>query len=341
MVDVTPPRVELQQRYPLVRHGQDIVIAAPELSDPESGITHVHCRLEYPDIQIPDCEFPLELESPASRDHELRRLKIEVVNQAGLSSIGTVELAWDFGKPYTWMTRMPRLMDARRGLRVKAYDTAAHAPVPLHMYARYRSITPRMHTSPWRYPDAWNWTRRADMYTTARSPLFRFDQIRPGHYGCIQAGARDSVGHSDWQRRKCVVRPWDDRQLRRRGDWTELSRHRAYLGTALKTKQRGATLILRRPTLGRSAAILVRKCPHCGTIQLIGPNYPYRGYPLKNISLRSKKTGFRHINFEWANARYRGDYRLKVVSSGKPVVIDGLAVSPWPIHWSDNWRTLQ
>jgi hypothetical protein len=77
----------------------------------------------------------------------------------------------------------------------------------------------------------------------------------------------------------------------------------------------------------RAAAVIVRTCPRCGVIKI-----NREGVPPIRVSLRSERSRSRAIvPLSWRDARFRGRIVIRVVSRGRPVFIDGIAVRPVPL----------
>lgn len=120
---------------------------------------------------------------------------------------------------------------------------------------------------------------------------------------------------------RCVTVPIDDRQLVRRGAWQMTSLRGTYLGTALKTSSRGASVT--KTVTGKTVALLVGKLPRGGRVAV------YRGHRLvKRISLKSPTFRPRQLVMVSDGRRVTtARYRVVVTSKGAPVIIDALAVS--------------
>jgi Regulator of chromosome condensation (RCC1) repeat len=152
----------------------------------------------------------------------------------------------------------------------------------------------------------------------------------PGYSYCFDARARDTGGlQSSWSRwsySSCTAIPLDDRALTRSGRWTALRDDVFYRGTALRTRTYGATLSL-AGVKGDRIAIVATRCPDCGTVKV------YAGSRLlSRVSLVADTTVHRsviRVSFmepddqdEWVSGRLT----IKVVSTGRSVITDGVAV---------------
>ncbi len=147
---------------------------------------------------------------------------------------------------------------------------------------------------------------------------------RTGRTYCLQAIARDRAGNlaPHWSHRRCFAVPVDPRSLDRSSHW----RWRdggigSFVGGSLQTARQGAWA--RREVVARRLALVVTKCPRCGRIAV-----SWRGQPVKTIDLRAATTRERRVvPIASFPGRRRGTLRVDVLSSGKPVRIEGLGVS--------------
>jgi hypothetical protein len=144
----------------------------------------------------------------------------------------------------------------------------------------------------------------------------------PGATYCFSVRARDADGGvSPWSRERCTAVPLDDRSLRRTLNWTARIGGDYFRATYLRTSTHGARLI-RSGVVARRIALLATTCPACGTVDV------YWGATLlRTISLRSATTTNRRLIAvrTFASAR-TGTLRIVVVSRGRTVIIDGVAI---------------
>jgi hypothetical protein len=156
--------------------------------------------------------------------------------------------------------------------------------------------------------------------TTAKSSSF---VGLPGSTYCFSARARDRDGNvSGWSRWRCTALPLDDRALRRRGGWARSRADGFYLGTRSTAVRAGARLVRTRLSARHLALVAVR-CPRCGTVEL-----RWNGTLLRQVDLSSdRRQAPRVVGLvSFAHAR-SGTLAVRVVSAGKRVVVDGLAVT--------------
>jgi alpha-tubulin suppressor-like RCC1 family protein len=153
----------------------------------------------------------------------------------------------------------------------------------------------------------------------------------PGSTYCFSARARDAAGVvSPWAGEvdpylapeTCTAVPLDDRSLTRSGSWTAGTSTAYFRGTYLRSRSYGARLT-RTGVEARRIALVATTCPTCGTVKV------YLGTRLlKTISLHSDTTVIgKIIPVKSWSALHSGTVMIRVVSSGKKVIIDGLAIS--------------
>jgi hypothetical protein len=144
----------------------------------------------------------------------------------------------------------------------------------------------------------------------------------PGTTVCFAAAATDTEGHTGHRGRlRCTTAPLDDRSLERSSGWDKTAGDRFYRSTALTTRKSGATLSVAGVRASR-VDLVATTCPTCGSVAV------YLGkWKLKTISLRSATTVTRRVipveNLGWPST---GRITIKVVSSGRKVQVDGLAL---------------
>jgi hypothetical protein len=157
--------------------------------------------------------------------------------------------------------------------------------------------------------------------TTATSATFTGT---PGSTYCFSARAIDGAGNaSPYGAEGCTAIPVDNPTFKHRGRWAKKTGDGYYLNTFSRTKREGARL-----TLGVQATVLsiiVTKCRRCGTIKVF-----FRGKLLKKIRLRTRaatRQKLRFVNLKTFASPQAGTVRVRVVSKGKLVIVEGLAVS--------------
>jgi hypothetical protein len=175
---------------------------------------------------------------------------------------------------------------------------------------RYEQANRKSGFGAWTEPSGWQTA------TTTSLPL------AAGYTYCYEVQAEDALGHiSDWSAPRCTARALDDRSLHASPGWTRGKGKAYYFGTFTSAKRKGATLSISGVHLDR-LAIVATRCKTCGTVGV------YAGTTLiKTINLHHAKTQHKVVIGLPSFALRTTTVRLKVLSSGKTVQIDGLAVS--------------
>jgi CSLREA domain-containing protein len=158
--------------------------------------------------------------------------------------------------------------------------------------------------------------------TTATSASFTG---MPGTTYCFSARAIDGAGNaSPYGAEGCTAVPVDNPTFTHRGRWTQRNGPGYYLETFSRTKKRGAKLTL-PGVQAKVLSIIVTKCGQCGTINVF-----FKGRRIKRINLRSQalaRQKLRFVNLKTFASTQTGTIKVAVVSRGKLVIIEGLAVS--------------
>jgi hypothetical protein len=126
---------------------------------------------------------------------------------------------------------------------------------------------------------------------------------------------------SAWSGARCVAIPLDDPYLTASRGWARLRSSTFWSRTASQTSARDATLT-RSDTHADRLSVVATTCKHCGTIGIY-----LNSALIRKVNLYSASTHVRHL-FVLPTFKYRsGTVLLKVLSSAKPVQIDGLGMS--------------
>ncbi len=153
--------------------------------------------------------------------------------------------------------------------------------------------------------------------TSLRLPL------QPGRTVCPSVVARDTAGTASapvgWT---CITFALDDTVLAvRSGPWARVGGEGLYGGSALRTTTRGARLSM--TAHAARLAIVASTCPGCGMLKVLG----------QRISLDGPKADRVAFEVDLCPDRDCPEYPepwsvdIRVTSSGKPVIIDGIAAS--------------
>ena len=144
----------------------------------------------------------------------------------------------------------------------------------------------------------------------------------PGHTYCLRARGRDFSGNvGAYGTQSCEAIPLDERAMTATGSWTDLSSSAYYRGTAMSSTATGSKLSVHGTY--RHLAVVVTTCSNCGTLKvLLGTTL------IGTVDLGSTATKHQRVIQVSAPPTPRsGTITLKQSSTGKRVVIEGLAVS--------------
>lgn len=143
--------------------------------------------------------------------------------------------------------------------------------------------------------------------------------LEPGTSYCVGARGTDGVGNiGAVSQETCFTTPLDDRAFTGTG-WSRVEGDNHYLGTLTTTQTKGRFL-LRKGVRAKHLALVVAKAPNGGKVQVkLGENV------LGNYSLEG--TGAQQVIEVATFAKVRtGALRITVISTGKPVRIDGVEI---------------
>jgi hypothetical protein len=145
---------------------------------------------------------------------------------------------------------------------------------------------------------------------------------RAGRTYCFAVRARDWAGNvGAWSTPRCTGVPVDDRSLSTSGSWAADGGRSDYLRTLRVSDGRGDTLGVR--VAFRKLALLVRTCNGCGKVRVL-----LGGRSLGTFDLDSGRIRHRVLVPVASGATVRsGVLRLRQVSNGDDVAIDGVAVN--------------
>ncbi|HET9499207.1 MAG TPA: hypothetical protein VFO98_03000 [Marmoricola sp.] len=143
----------------------------------------------------------------------------------------------------------------------------------------------------------------------------------PGSTYCVSARARDKVANlGAWSGERCWAMPLDDRSFARSSGWSIGTGSAFYRGTHTSTTRLGASLTRSGARAGRFALVATR-CPTCGQVAI------YSGTTLlKRVNLY-RATVQRKYVVTWISGYRTGTIKVKVITSGKLVQIDGFGLS--------------
>ena len=156
-------------------------------------------------------------------------------------------------------------------------------------------------------------------YGEATSWTFR---VYRGYTYCYSARVRDDTGVSPFSSETCTAIPLDDRSLTYVSGWSAGTGTAYWTGTFLRTYRNGATL-RRTGVVAKRIALVATTCPTCGTVDVYLGSTLLRTIDLSSPTRVNRKV----ISVARFTSVHRGTVTIKVTSSGKPVIIDGLGIS--------------
>ena len=147
--------------------------------------------------------------------------------------------------------------------------------------------------------------------------------LTAGKTTCLRVRAHDRAGNtSAWTPSRCVSVPADERALTASTGWTRVAKTGYYTDTYTWTARAGATMTT--PTTKVAKAWLVAtRCPGCGTVGI------YLGTTqVGTVNLNAVTAQRAAILPAYAGIPRSGLLTLKVLTNGRRVELDGLALAP-------------
>jgi GH25 family lysozyme M1 (1,4-beta-N-acetylmuramidase) len=245
---------------------------------------------------------------PADHGHRMK-VTVTATNSAGSSSqeSSLSEVVTDTTAPVP-----PRVIKPRREVTLKTSLNVewARAEALARYDMRYREASKRGRFGEYQQP-----------VTGSEETSARVNASRGSTY-CFEARATDTAGNqSTWSNERCTTVPFDDRDLRRSSGWKRSSARAFYLGTATKTRRRGASLLARNVAV-REIHLVAQRCPRCGKVRVL-----FNGSRVRTVSLRANRRKNRKvIRIARFRSLRRGNIEL-VTMTNRPVSVDGLALS--------------
>jgi hypothetical protein len=166
----------------------------------------------------------------------------------------------------------------------------------------------------WVTPRGWQ-ALAASVHAVTLSPL------ATGYEYCAEVQAVDKAGNLSTTQSRCIARPLDDTTLTASAHWTRSTGGNYWNSTIITTKQLGATLKATGVQLDR-VGIVATRGPGRGAVGI------YVGTKLiGEVNLAAASLHYRSLITLPAFSYRTGTLTVKVLTSGKPVQIDGLAMS--------------
>ncbi|WP_460790092.1 fibronectin type III domain-containing protein [Nocardioides maradonensis] len=142
--------------------------------------------------------------------------------------------------------------------------------------------------------------------------------LTPGRTTCFRVVATDAASNTATSPTRCTAVPFDDRSLSASRGWRRITGGGYFLGTATSTTTRGATLSHGAVAVDR-VGVVATTCPSCGTLGVY-----VAGRLVGRVSLASSGTHNRVVKLLPRFASRSAAVSVRVLSSGRPVVVDGL-----------------
>jgi hypothetical protein len=143
-----------------------------------------------------------------------------------------------------------------------------------------------------------------------------------GYTYCFSVKATDRVGNTSAATpEQCTVAPLDDRSLVRSSAFAPITGSVYYASTAMRTTTRGATLTRTGVLSAKQLFLVATTCASCGTVDvLVGSTV------VAHVNLASATTVNKRVLALPSFTTRNGTVTLRVTSSGKTVILDGLGV---------------
>lgn len=193
------------------------------------------------------------------------------------------------------------------------HGTPGSSPID-HYTVEVRRSTWKGGFGSWSTPSGWSALSASTSSVNVSLPV--------GDDTCVRVQAVDTAHlASPWSSARCTARPLDDPSLSASSHWSRVKASGYYLGTYTSTKTLGATLTLTNAQFDR-LALVATKCSSCGKVAvysgstLLATINLYHATTEKKVLIALSKVSLRTANV-----------RLRVVTSGKTIQIDGLGVS--------------
>jgi Tol biopolymer transport system component len=146
--------------------------------------------------------------------------------------------------------------------------------------------------------------------------------LQGGYTYCFSLKATDKVGNTSAATpEQCTVLPLDDRSLLKSTAFSAITGSAYYASTAMRTTTRGATLTRSSVTSAKQLLLVATTCRTCGTVDVLLGTTRIAAVNLYTATTVNKKV----IPLPSFTTR-SGTVLIKVTSTGKTVLIDGLGV---------------
>lgn len=302
-----PPQVSFTAVPPAVTTSRSaqILFTATE-PDPGRHIVGYTCSLDGAAAQ--SCTSPQSFSGLVDGVHSL-----VVTADDGLQQ-GTGRVSWrvDTGAPRVSLTSPSAPAVAASSVRLTWSGSDAGSGIA-HYQVRYRRARYSGRFGSWTAPSSWQkLTTRA---LTASGLVTGYDY-------CWSVRAVDKAGNaSAWSGARCTAVALDDRSLARSSGWSLHSGSAYYHRTVTSTSRSGA-LLKRSGVAADRLGVVATTCATCGKVEI------YLGAKrIGTIDLHSSSARHRVVKLLPRFRLRSGTVTIKVLSSSRPVPIDGLVAS--------------
>jgi len=303
--DTTAPAVQFDAKpaNPTASRSGHFAFSATDNSPP---VTFT-CQLDS--ALASGCTSPVDLSSLADGLHTFTVTATDAVSNASLP------LAYQWrvdGTTPTATLKTPTLPFVLSSTTPVTWSGADGGSGIASYQLRYQRAAWNSTFGPWTYPTAWQ-----ALHGTSVAP-----SLSVGYTYCYSVRSVDQAGNmSAWTASRCTARPLDDRAGTVSTGWTRGTSSAFYLSTYTQTTGLNRTLVRTGTRLDR-VGIVATKCPTCGVVAV------YVGSTLiGKISLYAKTTVRKAIIALPKFSLRTGTLTVKVLTSGKLIQLDGLAIS--------------
>jgi subtilisin family serine protease len=155
--------------------------------------------------------------------------------------------------------------------------------------------------------------------------------LAAGSTHCVSANSiQPGTGNeSNFSTKRCTSVPVNNTSLKHSSGWKKKKAPGHFLKTFSQSSKKGATLSLSGVIFDR-LALVATKCRGCGTVGIFSGR---QKFPFKKVNLSSTRTKKLQIItvFSKKNGPYKSKITIKVLTSGKPVKIEGFGVLLKPL----------
>ena len=302
-----PPQVSFTAVPPAVTTSRsaEVLFTATE-PDPDLHILGFTCSLDG--AAAGSCTSPQNFSGLADGVHTL------IVTADDGKQTGSGEVSWrvDTVAPHASLTAPTASAVAATSVRVAWSGSDTGSGIARYQ-VRYRRAHYTGGFGRWSAPSAWQ-------HLTGHA--LTAPGLAAGYDYCWSARAIDKAGNaSAWSSVRCSAVALDDRSTSRSTGWSQHSGHAYYRSTVTSTSRKGASLSRTGVSADR-LGVVVTTCSSCGKVAI------YVGSKrIGTIDLHSSSTHRRVVKLLPVFSLRSGTVKVKVLTAGKTVAIDGLVIS--------------